>query len=300
MRIGFIGLGNMGGPMAAHLLAAGHSVMVHDLRPELAQRQLQAGARWADSLPALAGQSDLVMTSLPGPREVQAVVSGPDGIAGALAPGAIYVDLSTNSPALVRQLHAQLESRGVAMLDAPVSGGKAGAEAATLAIYVGGQEAVFERVKPILGVLGNKLLYIGAIGAGSVAKLVHNLISVCSIKVFSEALTLGVKAGVPGAALVAAIEAGAYGQGRGMLRMMPDILGERHFSPARFALKLARKDLGLATELARQLEVPMAAAALVEQDLAELMRRGLGDLDFFAQFTLQEERAGVKVEGSNQ
>jgi|SRR5579875_2013910 3-hydroxyisobutyrate dehydrogenase-like beta-hydroxyacid dehydrogenase len=295
MRIGFIGLGNMGGPMSLNLIKAGHSLVITDLRREIAQEQLAAGAKWVDSGAAVARDCEIVFTSLPGPREVEAVVMGEGGISHGLAPGQIYVDLSTNSVTTVRRLHGLLAAKGIPMLDAPVSGGVQGAKAATLAVYVGGDEAIYNKVKPVLDGIGDKVMYLGPVGNGTVAKLVHNMIGVCVIKVMSEAFTLGVKGGVPAETLLKAVESGAYGRGRGMLGMMPNIIGPRDFEPARFALRLARKDLGLATELARELNVPMEAAALVEQDMAELMRRGNGDKDFIFQFTLQEERAGVKV-----
>jgi len=296
MKIGFIGLGNMGGPMALNLIKAGHSLVVNDIRREMAEPHLAAGATWADTPADVARDVELVLTSLPGPREVEEVcVGGENGIIRGIQRGAVYADLSTNSPTLIRRLHALFAERGIAMLDAPVSGGVPGARNATLAVMVGGDEAVYQRIKPALDGIGDKVTHIGAIGAGAIAKLVHNMISFCTVEILAEAFTMGVKAGVPPQALLTAVRNGAYGQGMMLGRVMERMIFTGNFDRVSFALKLARKDLGLATELGRELHVPMPVANLVEQDLLEAIAHGLGDKDSTAAFTVQEDRAGVKV-----
>jgi 3-hydroxyisobutyrate dehydrogenase-like beta-hydroxyacid dehydrogenase len=296
MKIGFIGLGNMGGPMALNLIKAGHSLLVHDIRREAAAPQLSAGAQWADTPADVARDSELILTSLPGPKEVEAVaVGGENGIIHGIQKGSVYADLSTNSPTLIRRLHAMFASKGIVMLDAPVSGGVVGARNATLSVMVGGDEAVYIRVKPALDAIGDKVAYIGAIGAGSVAKLVHNMIGICTTEIMAEAFTMGVKAGVPAEALLTAVQNGAYGQGLMLKAGMPRIIFKGDFDRVSFALKLARKDLGLATQLAREHDVPMPVATLVEQTMLEAMAHGLGEKDSSAAFSVQETRAGVKV-----
>ncbi|HKV54351.1 MAG TPA: NAD(P)-dependent oxidoreductase [Candidatus Binataceae bacterium] len=296
MRIGFIGLGNMGGPMALNLIKAGHSLVVNDIRRQMAEPHLAAGAKWADTPADVARDAELVLTSLPGPKEVEAVcLGGENGIIHGISRGGVYADLSTNSPTVIRRLHGVFAEKGIPMLDAPVSGGVAGARGATLAVMVGGDEAVYNRIKPALDGIGDKVAYIGAIGAGAVAKLVHNMIAICSNQILAEAFTMGVKAGVPPQALLTAVQNGAYGQGMQLRAMMPRMIFRGNFDHVTFALKLARKDLGLATELARENGVPMPIANLVEQDLLEAMVHGLADKDSAAAFTVQEERAGVKV-----
>src|SRR5258706_3682240 len=221
MRIGFIGLGNMGGPMALNLLKAGHTLSVHDIQRDRADAHVAGGARFAASAADVAESSELIFTSLPGPKEVEAVALGENGLLGRIASNAVYADLSTNSPTVIRRIHASFAQRGVAMLDAPVSGGIAGARAATLSLMVGGDEAVYRKIKPALDAIGDKVTYIGAIGSGSVAKLVHNMIVFGSVQLLAEAFTMGVRAGVPAEALVAAVENGAYGQGamlKGVMR----------------------------------------------------------------------------------
>ncbi len=295
MRIGFIGLGNMGGPMALNLMKAGHALVVHDVRSEAAKPHLEKGARWAETPRATAQGAELILTSLPGPKEVEAVALGEDGILSGAEKGAIYADLSTSSPSLIRLIHGVFKERGIHVLDAPVSGGVWGAQRGTLQIMVGGDEALYRQVKPVLGAMGDKVGYMGEIGCGTIAKLVHNLIGICTRIVVAEGFTLGVKAGVRPEALLEAVKGGAFGQGLLLTQVLPEIVFKGDFDTVRFALKLARKDLGLATELARECNVPMAMAALAEQEMIEAIGRGWGDKDYAAPFMLQEERAGVKV-----
>jgi len=294
MRIGFIGLGNMGGPMALNLLKAGHTLIVHDVRREAAARHLQQGAKWADSAQAVARESELVLTSLPAPKDVEAVALGPGGILEGAVAGTIYADLSTGSPTVMRRIHAAFKAKGVHVLDAPVSGGVIGATRGTLQVMVGGEEPIYNEVKDVLTGIG-KVGYMGPIGAGTIAKLVHNMISICTRGVIAEGFTLGVKAGVKPEALLEAIRGASYGQGYMLSHMLPDVIFKGDFDTVRFALKLARKDVGLATELAREFEVPMPMASLHEQTMIEALTRGWGDKDSLAPWMLQEEAAGVKV-----
>jgi 3-hydroxyisobutyrate dehydrogenase len=284
----------MGGPMALNILKAGHSLIVHDLRRDAAASHLEGGAKWADSPREVAAQSELILTSLPGPRDVEAVALGEAGILSGITPGSIYIDLSTNSPTVIRRIHALFKARGIEVLDAPVSGGVVGAKRAALGVFVGGDEAAFHKVEGALSAIGDKVSYIGPSGSGAIAKLVHNQIAICTSAVIAEAFTMGTKAGVAPEALFRAVRDGAFGQGN-FLNMLPRVIFKGSFDRAFFALKLARKDLGLATEVAREFEVPMALASSVEQDLIAGVVNGLGDKDASAAFTLQEARAGVKV-----
>ncbi|MEW6296509.1 MAG: NAD(P)-dependent oxidoreductase [Thermodesulfobacteriota bacterium] len=298
MRVGFIGLGNMGGPMAMHVLEAGHTLTVYDARREAANPHVGRGARWADSPMAVAAASEIVFTSLPGPKEVEAVVLGEGGVLQGASPGTVYIDLSTNSPTLIRRIQALAQEKQVAVLDAPVSGGPIGAQQATLAVMVGGDVEVYHRVKPVLDVIGNKVSYVGGIGCGAIAKLVHNMIGICMQLVLAEGFTLGVKAGVEPQALWRAVADGAVGQGLMLNYVLPNVVFKGDFDTVRFALRLARKDIGLGTELGREFNVPLKIASLVEQDFVEAMARGWSERDSTAPFLLQEERAGVKVRQS--
>ena len=174
-RVGFIGLGLMGASFASNLLKAGYSVTVNDMRREAAESHLAAGAAWADTPRAVAEASDVVLTSLPGPPEVAAVALDPEtGLIAGMGEGGVVFDLSTNAPTSVRDVHAVLAEKGIHFLDAPVSGGPKGAASGKLAIWVGGDRAVFDAHRAVLDALGDQVAYIGEVGAGSTAKLVHN------------------------------------------------------------------------------------------------------------------------------
>ena len=295
MRIAFIGLGNMGGPMALNLMKAGHSLVVHDIRKEAGAPHLAQGAKWAASVRDAAREGELILTSLPGPPEVEAVALGPEGILQAAQPGSIYADLSTNSPTVMRKIHAAFKEKGVHVLDSPVSGGVIGAKRGSLQVMVGGDEGIYNEVKGALGAIGNNVGYMGAIGSGCIAKLVHNMISILSRSLIAEGFTLGVKAGVKPEALLEAIRGASFGQGLILSHMIPDVVFKGDFDSVRFALKLARKDVGLATALAREYDVPMPMASAGEQIVIEAMARGWGDRDSTSPWQLQEEKAGVQV-----
>ena len=294
MKIGFIGLGTMGRHMASNLIKAGHALVVNDVRREAAAQHLQAGARWADTPREVAQASEVVFTSLPGPPEVEAVALGDQGLLAGLTAGKAYFDLSTNAPALVRRIHAAFAARGVHMLDAPVSGGPRGAESKKLALWVGGDEAVFTRHKPVLDAIGDQAYYVGPIGAGSVAKLVHNCAGYVIQTALAEVFTLGVKAGVDPLALFKAVRQGARGRSRTFDSLVDQFLPGT-FEPASFALRLAHKDVTLATALGREHRVPMKLANVTLDELTEALNRGWGERDSRVAMLLQEERAGVEI-----
>ena len=212
MRIGFIGLGIMGSSMALNVRAAGHDLTVYDIRREAAAPHLAAGAKWADSPRHVAAAADVVFTSLPGPREVEAVALGDDGLLGSMRQGTVWFDLTTNSPSLIRRLHEQFGARGLHLLDAPVSGGPKGARTRKLALWVGGDRAVFDKYKTVLDAIGDQAMYVGPIGAGLVAKLVHNCAGYAIQAAMAEVFTLGVKGGVEPLALWQAVRQGALGR----------------------------------------------------------------------------------------
>lgn len=293
MNIGFIGTGRMGNPMAGHLIKAGHSLAVHDARQAATDNLVAQGARWAASPADACRGAEVVFTSLPGPADVEKVATGPDGILGALEPGAVYLDLSTNAPSMVRKLNKTFADRGNAMLDAPVSGGEEGAIAGNLSVMVGGDQDVFNRVKPVLEAIGTSIFYCGPIGAGSITKLANNLSSVINAIGLSETLTMGVKAGVD-LAVLAEVVGASSGQSSRLTRKFPRYLFKGNFTPG-FAVSLSAKDTRLALELAEEYGVPMAAGRLAQQALEELLRRGWGDEDSDAIVKLQEERAGVQL-----
>jgi 3-hydroxyisobutyrate dehydrogenase len=294
MKIGFIGLGTMGRHMASNLMKAGHQLVVNDVRREAAAPHLQGGASWADTPRAVAEATEVVFTSLPGPVEVEAVALGEQGLLAGLADGKVYFDLSTNSPALVRRIHEVFKRRGIHMLDAPVSGGPRGAESRRLALWVGGDEDVFKRYRPVLDAIGDQPYYVGPIGAGSVAKLVHNCAGYIVQTALAEVFTMGVKAGVDPLTIWKAVRQGAGGRRRTFDGLADQFLPGT-FDPPSFALRLAHKDVSLAVALGRENKVPMRLANLTLEEMSEAMNRGWAERDSRVAMLLQEERAGVKI-----
>jgi 3-hydroxyisobutyrate dehydrogenase-like beta-hydroxyacid dehydrogenase len=291
VKIGFVGLGNIGAPIVGQLLAAGHTLLVHDLRLEAADRLAAAGARWCDSPAALAAESDIVATCLPGPAEMEAVCLG---IAAELRPGALYIDHTTNSPALVRRVHDGLAERGVAMLDAPVSGGREGAETRDLLVIAGGEPAAFARARPLFDAIAKRVIHTGPIGTASIAKIMHNCASFTLDLVMAECWTAGVKAGIDAATLVEVFREAALGRMMSLNLRLPATYFAGDFAP-RFSLRLARKDLGLALDLARATDTPMRLAALCEQDMTAAVERGWAERDASSFLLLQEERAKIAI-----
>ena len=291
MKVGFIGIGTMGASMASNVRAKGYDLVVNDIRREAAAPHLKAGATWAESARKVAEAADVVFTSLPGPKEVQAVAE--DLFAG-MRKGMAWFDLSTNSPTVVRRLSERFAARGIAMLDSPVSGGPSGAKSGKLALWVGGDQATFERHLGVLRAIGDQPIYVGPIGAGSVAKLAHNCASFTVQTALAEVFTLGVKAGVEPLALFKALRQGATGRKRTFDRLAEQFLPGNYDPPA-FALRLAHKDLSLALDLARDVGVPMQAAEHAKAEFDEALRRGWGERDSRVTMLLQEERAGVEI-----
>lgn len=293
MKVGFIGLGNMGNPMATNLIKAGHELTVHDLRREAATNLLEMGAQWADTPKDTVPGNEVVFTSLPVPRDVEAVVLGENGILEGASPGSVYMDLSTNSPTAIRRIHSTCAQHGVTVLDAPVSGGVYGAAAATLAVMVGGEKEVYDRMKPTLDAIGSHVVYCGPIGNGMVCKICNNLLSMGIGVLMTEALTLGVKAGVD-LAVLADVIANSSGGNRRLTEKFPRFLFKGNFQPG-FATALAAKDVRLATDLGREYGIPMELSNLIDQRHVEAMFRGWGPEDSDAVSKIQEEKAGVQL-----
>ena len=294
MKVGFIGLGTMGASMAYNCLQGGNEMVVHDIRRESATQHLEAGAVWADSPREVAESSEIVFTSLPGPTEVEAVGLGDDGILEGMSEGKVYFDLSTSTPTLIRRIHEQAAAHGIHVLDAPVSGGPRGAASRNLAIWVGGDKEVFDRCKPVLDSIGDKAYYVGPIGCGAIAKLVHNCTGYIVQAALAEVFTMGVKAGVEPLALWQAVRKGAQGR-RGTFEGLAEHLLPGKFDPPDFALRLARKDVDLAVGVGREYDVPMRLAQLTLQEMTEALNRGWGHRDSRVAMLLQEERSGVEV-----
>ncbi len=292
-KIGFIGLGTMGASFATNLIKAGFEVTVNDLHRQIAEPHLAAGASWADTPRELAAASDVILTSLPGPAEIEAVaLDEADGLIAGMTPGAVFFDLSTNSPTSVRHIGTALAAKGLHHLDAPVSGGPKGAISGKLAIWVGGDKDVFEANRNVLHALGDQVRYIGPIGAGAVAKLVHNAAGYAIQTALAEVFSVGVKAGVEPLALFEAVRQGARGRQRTF-----DSLGDHYlinqYDPPDFALRLAHKDVSLAAQLGREMGVPMRLIDQTVAEMTEALGRGWEGRDSRVSMLLQQERAGL-------
>ena len=295
MRVGFIGLGNMGEPLAGFVLKAGFSLVVHDIRREAAATLLAQGAIWADSPAEVAARCDVICTCVPGPPEMQAVTLGAGGILEGVKPGSVVIDHTTNAPALVRDVGVALQARGTYLLDAPLDGGREGALEGQLTLFVGGDEAILRRVKPVLDTFSRSVVWVGELGAGSITKIVHNALAMSIDLLLAECLTLGAKAGVSVTRLVEAFREGCIvSNNMTFTKRMPATLFRGDFA-ARFALALAYKDFRLAGDLATQHGVPTRLLDLCQLELLEAMNRGWGGEDRTKASTLQEERAGVKL-----
>jgi len=295
MKLGFIGVGNMGNPMANNLLKAGHTLQVHDVRPEAAANLLQDGAVWTESPEAAAYEAEAVYLSLPMPAHVEQVVLDADGVLAGMTKGKTIVDMSTNSPSVVQSLAEKCEARGVHFLDAPVSGGVRGARKGTLAIMVGGRREAYESCEATLKSMGSNVFHVGAVGTGNVAKLVNNMLAFVHMMGGAEALILGAKAGVDPNVLwkiVKASSGNSFVWESGTRAILRDRLAPT------FTIDLACKDIGLAAQLADELDVPLTMAASAQALLKGYQAGGFAQEDVLASIKALEQRTGTTVRGT--
>ena len=294
MRIGFIGVGNMGGPIAAHLISAGHDLLVFDLNDEALDQAAELGATAVSSVAEAAVDAEVVFLSLPMPRDVEEVVSGEGGLFDVMDAGRIVIDLSTSSPTLSRSLALEAQERGLDFLDAPVSGGIYGARKGTLAVMVGGSVEAFERSQPLFDLFAAKAIRCGDAGAGNVVKAVNNMLAFVGMMGTTEALLLGSKAGVDPKVLREVVEASS-GASFVWSSATRAILRDR-LAPS-FTNALACKDIGLAVDLADELEVPVPMGRQTQQLLENYRDNGFADEDILATIRALEEQASFVVRG---
>ncbi|MBM2802464.1 MAG: NAD(P)-dependent oxidoreductase [Deltaproteobacteria bacterium] len=291
--VGFIGLGNMGGPVAGHIQRAGFPMIVYDLRDQATRPFRERGATVVNSAAELARLSDVIVTALPMPDDVEQVARE---IVEGIKPEAIYIDISTSPPALIRKLEPIFAARGAHVLDAPVASGQPGAARGIHEVMVGGAPEIFERAKPVLGAFGDQVLYAGPLGSGSICKLVHQMINSTISQAIAEGLSLGVKAGVDVKSLWECVRRGMVGRMHVLHAQVPQNVFPNDYETDTFPLKLLRKDVGLATALGREFNVSLPLANVAEQKLIEGMNRGWGDKSAYTvTFKLQEEAAQVAL-----
>ncbi|HIK89899.1 MAG TPA: NAD(P)-dependent oxidoreductase [Dehalococcoidia bacterium] len=297
-RVGFVGVGKIGRPMAMQLLGAGFELMVFDSDAGALVAFERTSAAVAGSLAELVSECDIVCLCLPGPVEVEQVVLGEGGIESlieaGIKSGMLLVDHTTNSPEVVRLVGDRLAARGAFVIDAPISGGVEGAADGTLTTLVGGDSEQVLRARPLLEAFSTAVVHVGELGAGTVAKLMNNLACYAMDQVIGECLTIGVKAGIGADRLLGALQQAAIGKGGNLHVRLPDTFMKGDFD-ARFTLAGAFKDIGLAVELAEEVGVPVRLADSVLGEMETAVSRGLGDRDASIVLTLQEERAGVEI-----
>lgn len=292
MKVGFIGLGHMGGPMCRNIIKGGHEVLVHDLSDAAARACVAVGGTAGGSVASIAGQVEVVMTSLPMPRDVEAVALGPDGIGEHAKPGTIYVDLSTNSPAVMKKIAARLADKDIVTLDGPVSGGVVGAEKATIAIMVGGDKGAFDTCMPIFQSFGKTIVHTGELGTGCIAKLVNNMIAFTNMVAGAEGLMMGVAAGMD-PVILNEIVRNSSGNSMGYRGVAKSAL-ERDFEPA-FTVDLAYKDLRLALELADDLNMPLMLGPQVHNIMRMARGKDQGGENVTAILKVYEAAMGQQV-----
>jgi 2-hydroxy-3-oxopropionate reductase len=291
-QIGFIGLGIMGKPMSRNLLKAGHSLVVYDVVPAGVSELILSGAQPGDSCRDTAARSEIIITMLPDGPEVETAVLGAGGVLEGARAGSVLVDMSSISPLVSQKVAAACEAKGVAFLDAPVSGGEPKAIDGTLAIMVGGKPDVFEKVRPVLEKMGSSVTLTGPVGAGNVTKLANQIMVACNIAAMGEALVLATRAGLDPEVVFNAVKGGLAGST--VLNAKAPMVIARNFKPG-FRIKLHQKDLRNALLAAESMKVSLPFTALVQQMLMSLMNDGKGDLDHSAIVTFIEQMAGTEV-----
>jgi 3-hydroxyisobutyrate dehydrogenase len=290
--VGFIGVGNMGNPMAFNVLKAGFPMTVFDTNPKAMENLIQAGARRAGSAREAVEQSEVLLTSLPASPDVEASYLEPGGLVERARPGTILIDLSSVLPSTPRKIEPRARARGVHFLEAPVSGGVSGAQAATLAIMVGGDPAVLERARPVLRPIGPNIFHVGPVGAGNTVKAINNMMACVNALAMMEGLALGVKSGLDPMTIYDVVKASSGGSKA--LERIPRALLPRNFEPG-FKVQLMNKDLETFTTIAKELHVPISFANVAQRYQQAALAAGLGEQDTSGVMTLIERLAAVQV-----
>jgi 2-hydroxy-3-oxopropionate reductase len=295
-KIGFIGLGIMGGSMAQNLMEAGHELVLYNRTREKAEVLASGRAMVAESPGEVAGACDVVITMLPDSPEVREVVAGENGVLEGIREGSLLIDMSTISPVATRELAAEVKKHGASMIDAPVSGGDVGARQGTLSIMVGGSEDDFERARPLFEVMGQTITHVGETGAGQTAKAANQIVVALTIEAISEALVLGSKAGVAPEKILEALSGGLAGSK--VMEVKREKFLSHDFEPG-FRVELHRKDLGIALTAGREYGVPLPVTAIVDQMLEALVAKGSGGKDHSAILAFVEDLAQHRMGGES-
>ena len=296
MDIGWIGIGNMGKPMAKNVQTFSTQFTVNDLNQESAIDILESGGNWANSPAECAKGKDIIFMCLPMPTDVEKVCLGENGILEGIDSNTIVIDSSTNSLSMVKKLHEIFDKRGIVFMDCPVSGGVIGAVKKDLCVMAGGDKEIYNKIKPALDAMGDKVMYCGATGNGTICKLSHNLFSGLLMNIASEVLASGIKAGVDLTTLLEAISKGASGKNPPLANWINATQNDFAADEYSFFLELGAKDVKLACEMGRENKVPMDMSNILEQNLIEILNRGWGRKNSGILRKLIAEKAGIKFE----
>ena len=294
VSVGFIGVGNMGNPMAGNVVKAGFPMAVFDTNPKAMENLVQAGARRAGSAREVVEQSEIVLTSLPASPDVEASYLEPGGLVERAKPGTILIDLSSVLPSTPRKIEPKARARGVHFLEAPVSGGVTGARAATLAIMVGGDKDALSRAEPVLRAIGPNIFHVGPVGAGNTVKAINNMMACVNSAAMMEGFLLGVKEGLDPMTIYEVVKASSGGSKA--LERIPRALIPRNFEPG-FKVALMNKDLETFHAIAKELHVPVTFSNLAQHYQQAALAAGLGEQDTSVVFTIIERLAGMKGPG---
>ena len=298
MQVGFIGTGNIGTPMALQLINKGFDLYVNDINFSAAEFLIDRGAVWANSPKDLSEKVDVICACLPGPMDAKEVVFGENGIINSIKPGTIFIDHTTNSIEVIKDIAIQLNNKGVGVLDAPVSGGVEGAKTRDLTLLVGGDLSILNNARPVLDAMGKTVLHVGAVGSGNICKLMHNCANFSLSLATIQCLNVAVKAGLDPSVVIEVFQKSALGKNFDLQVRLPETLFKGDFEP-RFSLKLANKDLNLAIELAASLGMDFSMAETCQIDMLKAVEKGWSDMDSSIFLTLQEEKSGVLLRHNN-
>ena len=296
MKIGWIGVGNMGNPMAKSVQKFASEFTVCDLNQESAIDILESGGNWANSPAECAKGKDIIFMCLPMPADVEKVCLEENGILEGIDSNTIVIDSSTNSLSMVKKLHKIFADKGITFMDCPVSGGVIGAVKKDLCVMAGGDKEIYNKIKPALDAMGDKVMYCGATGSGTICKLSHNLFSGLLMNIASEVLASGIKAGVDLSTLLEAISKGASGKNPPLANWINATQNDFAADEYSFFLELGAKDVKLACEMGRENKVPMDMSNILEQNLIEILNRGWGRKNSGILRKLIAEKAGIEFE----
>jgi len=294
MKVGFIGVGTMGSAMARNVLKGGFDLVVYDTNRDAVQALVNEGANSGESPKDVASITDVIITMLPMPSDVENVVFGAQGVIDGIKEGSIYIDMSTGCPVLAKRIADELKKLGVTALDSPVGGGEPEAITGSLVLMVGGEAETIEKVRPLLECMGKSVIHCGGPGTGQAMKLINNMLGAVTFQATAEALSLGMKSGIELKTMLTVLSNTAASNAL-IIHVLPRKAFKGDYQPG-FTLRLAQKDVGLALDLAKKYSVPVPLAAQTLQRISQLISSGYGDLDIGAVIKAQADLLNLSIQ----